>query len=96
MDTQKVINVLKDNAVAFNSKFNHVLQDGCLNEYQTLLENVVKKVEELTVYGVNEGFNNKIKEAIKVMTEVAVKITGEKTTKNLKKYKDNYEKTSQR
>ena len=92
MDTQKVINVLKDNGVSYNLKFNHVLQDGCLTEYQTLLENVVKKVEELAVYGVNEGFNNNIKKAVSVMTEVAVKITGEKTAKNIKKYKDNYEK----
>ncbi len=88
MDIKNVAEILKSNGVAVNSNYVHALQDGCIKEYQTLLDNIVEKVEEFARFGVNGGFSKDLKENIEKLTNLAVKITDQKNGKKVSKFND--------
>lgn len=92
MDIKNVTDILKANGVKINANYAHVLRDGCVKEYQDLLDETVSKVEEYARYGVNEGFSGDLKDNIEALTNIAVKLTKEKNGKKLSNYTNDFSK----
>ena len=82
---QNIINGLKDNGIKYHKKFERVVNNGCIEDYQSLFDSIIKKIDDSIREGVNNGFSKSQKESISQLTNIVVEITKQDNAKKLNK-----------
>lgn len=88
MNISTILEFLKANHVDFNKDFERVENESFISEYSETVNSAVNKLTKYVKFGINNGFSEDLNQGIKETTDLIVKISKEKNTKNYAKIND--------